>query len=94
MSKSIVILIGVIGGAVLLGVVALVVGWIATNYRTREPRPHQTRSQPGEITPEIKAEIERLLAEGSRVAAIKRAREATGWGLRQAKDYTDALEGR
>ncbi len=35
------------------------------------------------------AEIRALAAQGRKVAAVKRVREATGWGLRRAKEYVD-----
>lgn len=34
------------------------------------------------------------LREGNKIAAIKRARELTGLGLREAKEYVEALERR
>ncbi len=33
----------------------------------------------------------RFLSKGQKIEAIKRVREATGWGLKEAKDYVDAL---
>ena len=38
-------------------------------------------------------EIRKLYAIGQKVAAIKFCREQTGWGLKEAKDYCDALDG-
>jgi len=37
-------------------------------------------------------EIRDLLAAGHKVQAVKRVRRATGWGLKKAKDYVDALK--
>jgi len=37
-------------------------------------------------------ELRGLVAAGRKVLAVKRVREATGWGLRKAKDYVDALK--
>jgi ribosomal protein L7/L12 len=39
-------------------------------------------------------EILSLVQRGSYVQAIKRVREATRWGLREAKDYVDEVAGR
>jgi hypothetical protein len=39
-------------------------------------------------------ELERLLREGQKIQAIKRHRELTGSGLKQAKDAIEALEAR
>ncbi len=38
------------------------------------------------------AEVRALLAGGNKIAAIKRVRELTGMGLKEAKDYVEALE--
>jgi ribosomal protein L7/L12 len=35
------------------------------------------------------AEIRALVAQGRKIAAVKRVRETTGWGLRRAKEYVD-----
>lgn len=37
------------------------------------------------------AEARALKAQGNAIAAIKHVREATGWGLKEAKDHVDAL---
>lgn len=37
--------------------------------------------------------IRKLYASGSKVEAIKMCRQETGWGLKEAKDYCDALDG-
>ncbi len=38
------------------------------------------------------AEVRRLLAAGNKIQAIKEVRDQTGLGLKEAKDYVDALE--
>lgn len=45
-----------------------------------------------EIHDEERAEIGRLLAQGKKIEAIKRYREATGLGLKEAKDAIDYWE--
>jgi ribosomal protein L7/L12 len=40
---------------------------------------------------QIEAEARRLLAAGNKIEAIKRVRELTGMGLKEAKDYVDSL---
>ena len=40
----------------------------------------------------VEAEIRQLLSEGQKLGAIKRYRELTGLGLREAKDAVEALE--
>jgi ribosomal protein L7/L12 len=37
-------------------------------------------------------QIQALVAQDKKIQAIERVREQTGWGLKQAKDYVDALE--
>ncbi|MBE9102636.1 hypothetical protein [Vacuolonema iberomarrocanum] len=39
----------------------------------------------------LEAEVQQLLASGQRIAAIKRVRAVKQWGLREAKEYVDAL---
>ena len=44
--------------------------------------------------PELEAEVTAMIRQGHTIAAIKRLREATGWGLADAKRWVDqALEG-
>ena len=38
------------------------------------------------------AEVSALLSQGQKIEAIKRVRQKTGCGLRDAKEYVDALE--
>ena len=40
---------------------------------------------------ELEDQVRALLAQGRKIEAIKQVRTATGWGLREAKDYVDAL---
>ena len=46
------------------------------------------------LTAKDVAEITRLLAAGDTIGAIKRYRELTGLGLREAKDAIDRMTGR
>jgi ribosomal protein L7/L12 len=40
---------------------------------------------------QVEAEARRLLAAGNKIEAIKRVRELTGMGLKEAKDYVESL---
>ncbi len=40
---------------------------------------------------ELEDQVRALIAQGRKVEAVKRVRETTGWGLKQSKDYVDAL---
>lgn len=54
----------------------------------RAATPAPARSQAG-IGPAERAEIEALIKQGQTISAIKRVRELTGLGLKEAKDYVD-----
>jgi ribosomal protein L7/L12 len=41
---------------------------------------------------DLNGQILALLAKNQKIQAIKLVREQTGWGLKEAKDYVDALE--
>lgn len=45
----------------------------------------------GNIPEEALGEVQDLLARHEKIAAIKRVREVTNWGLKEAKDYVDAM---
>jgi ribosomal protein L7/L12 len=42
--------------------------------------------------PATDSEVQAQLARGNKIQAIKRVRELTGWGLKEAKDFVDRLE--
>jgi hypothetical protein len=48
-------------------------------------------SSPSSLPPGLEAELQHLILQGQKIAAIKRIRDYTGWGLKAAKDYIDAL---
>ncbi len=55
-------------------------------------RPEGAGSVPaGPLDPAAQAEVMSLLQAGQRIQAIKRIREATGLGLKDAKDMADRL---
>lgn len=43
------------------------------------------------LTSDVLYEIRSLIDSGKKVEAVKRVREATNWGLRESKEYVDAL---
>lgn len=43
------------------------------------------------LTPAIVAEVANLLRAGNKIQAIKKVREVTRWGLKETKDYVEAL---
>lgn len=50
-----------------------------------------TNAAPSQSWPSLEAEIQHIVAQGHRILAIKRVRERTGWGLKKAKNYVEAL---
>jgi len=54
------------------------------------PTPALTPAANAAVTPDL-AEVSALLAGGNKIAAIKRLREVTGVGLKEAKDYVEAM---
>ncbi|MCT2398379.1 ribosomal protein L7/L12 [Novosphingobium mangrovi (ex Huang et al. 2023)] len=58
---------------------------------TSQPPTRQPRPDPG---PSVRAEIEAAIAEGRKIEAIKLLREATGMGLKEAKEAVEAMERR
>jgi ribosomal protein L7/L12 len=39
----------------------------------------------------LEDQVRALLAQGRKVEAVKRVYKTTGWGLKESKDYVDAL---
>ena len=58
---------------------------------TSEAFPAIRASQPAGITAEVQAQVSACLRQGHMIEAIKWVREATGWGLKAAKDYVEGL---
>lgn len=87
---------------ILAGLVFLVLLVMAMRPRGRSedlmavPRPRVQRvavpaRQKLELSSETRIEVERLLANGQVINAIKLVREATGSGLKDAKDAVDEM---
>ena len=55
-------------------------------------QPAATDELPPRIDGAGRAEIQALLADGKKIAAIKRTRELTGMGLKDAKEYVESLQ--
>jgi len=62
-----------------------------SRQRPQAPRAAVQYGQKLEVPAEIRMEIERLLANGQVINAIKLVREATGSGLKDAKDAVDEM---
>lgn len=74
-----------IGGVIAL----LLVAFIAAHIIGRRDDGTQHTSAPRGGSGDI--DVDRLVAEGNLIAAIVRVRLITSWGLREAKDYVDAM---
>jgi hypothetical protein len=66
-------------------------------YQESKTAPMSAAKQHSDMQEQLKTQMDKELtstwASDNRVAAIKRCREITGWGLREAKDYCEALAG-
>ena len=62
-----------------------------SRQRPQAPRAAVQYGQKLEVPAETRAEIERLLADGQVINAIKLVRETTGSGLKAAKDMVDEM---
>ncbi len=89
------LLVGVIGGLLVMGVVIMVVVVWAQNRQIGEeidrnptsPRPVGLERAPAALEEQVSS----LARAGNKIEAIKRYREATGVGLKEAKDAVEAL---
>jgi len=89
-------------GCVVLGVVGLwlvlrsrraeVVGGDQKPMRSRSvaPPPSSPKPMAGTLSP-LDQHVRKLAAEGHKIEAIKAVREHTGLGLKEAKDYVEAI---
>jgi hypothetical protein len=87
------VVIGVIGlWLVLRGRRAEVVGGDQKPTRSRPVTPPPSSPQPmtGTLSP-LDHHVRKLAAEGKKIEAIKAVREHTGLGLKEAKDYVEAI---
>jgi ribosomal protein L7/L12 len=77
-------------GAFLVGVVliAMLVLWLRRSQDVVVVPPAPSAQLGGDAS----TEVQMLLAQGKKIEAIKRVRELTGLGLKEAKDYVDALQ--
>ncbi|PEE40848.1 hypothetical protein [Bacillus pseudomycoides] len=92
------------GGWVVLPIVAFGVIYIGEKIKQMEKRTDarlkrmETRlelitKQMGirEVEPEINNELRQLVKDGKTITAVKKAREAFGYSLLEAKEYVDSL---
>jgi ribosomal protein L7/L12 len=87
---------------VLIVVAAGLAAWLINRWLQRQDRPGQAdwiEGAAGQQVPaggglpeDALAEVRGLLLQGQKIQAIKVVREYTGWGLKEAKDYVEALE--
>lgn len=59
---------------------------MATSSPTRSQKPTSARLMA------LEQEVQQLLTQNRKIEAIKRVREETGYGLKQAKDYVERLQ--
>lgn len=66
------------------------VAWLAARATGEVGDPTSGQAGAGQAPPWV-GEVRALKDRGQAIAAIKRVRELTGWGLKEAKDYVDGL---
>jgi hypothetical protein len=44
------------------------------------------------LSPDVRANVDRLMAEGKKIEAIRDLRLATGWGLKESKDVVELAD--
>lgn len=76
------------GTQILFGAAIAIVLFAGVSLTRRRRRPAERRP----VTPDLETRLRDLVADGKAIMAIKELRQATGMGLREAKDYVDALE--
>jgi ribosomal protein L7/L12 len=74
------------GTQILFGV-AIAIVLFAGSLSLRRRKPAERRP----VTPELDARLAELVADGKAIVAIKELRQATGMGLREAKEHVDGL---
>jgi ribosomal protein L7/L12 len=83
-------------------IILVVGGLIILRGRSRSANAHdplenagaalrQRGAAPPTTSAEIEAQARALLADGNKIEAIKLVREATGLGLKEAKDFVEGL---
>lgn len=79
-------------GALAILAVALVIWQRRRGVTVVSAAPERAERQDAPLPADPDAAVAELVARGNKIGAIKLVRERTGWGLKEAKDYVDALE--
>lgn len=77
--------------AALLCVAALFIGLLALFLAKPSPKIPRPSQPVSDVPPQARSEVDRLIAEGRDIEAIKVVRAHTSWGLVDAKNYVDGL---
>lgn len=81
-----------IAGAVMLLLVWKLVRRGSGRDLIAPPAMPEPRVSPQDLPPGLEGEVRALIAERRKIEAIKRVREATGLGLKEAKELVEAIE--
>ena len=81
---------------IVVGAVALIVILLAALLRRGSTPRADLVSAPRLVTlqPDLERDVTSLLAAGNKIEAIKRVREGTGAGLKEAKELVERIEAR
>jgi ribosomal protein L7/L12 len=80
---------------VVIAVVALVIGIVLGRKRSKDRTVvwrEERQAGEGSGSPVVDAEVDAFLRKGQLIAAIKRYREVSGVGLKEAKDAVEARQ--
>ncbi|REE98647.1 50S ribosomal protein L7/L12 [Thermomonospora umbrina] len=89
---TLMVLIAVPFGVLMLSFIAMtVVAGRSVGASRRAPKDVAERPRILPLSPETYAEVTALIGEGKLIPAIKLVRKETGLGLKEAKDYTEAI---
>lgn len=89
--------IWIIMGCIMLGVIFTIVNQLQSDIARINATLYRIEKHMGvvnEETENIDEELKVFISEGKMVKAVKRYREATGLGLKEAKEYVDRLKDR
>ena len=84
----------ILGGLIAAGLILLLLRRANSGGRDliAPPKSFPRAATPGpRLSPATEAEIRALVATGQKLAAIKRVREESGLGLREAKEWVESL---
>lgn len=84
-------IIWIVLGVLLLAGISTAIGRLRNDIKHTDSTLDKVEKEIGVSGQPLDDEIKALILEGKKIKAIKRYREVTGVGLKEAKDYIDKL---